>query len=793
MSDGGMFGAWEADGDGLPSFRLAGGLENSRGLVLPDGGADRMWHQVGNDRLTATAHAGGWTTLYSAEGGFVRLNYDDPSKPGGPGGMWEVVDESGRAIISPGRTPLDVTWGAGYAEWNATEGGLSLRRRTWAPFGDLPVLRTDVSVKGKPPDGSLFVESWSFRPHPLLFGPLMSRLERAPRSHTLFHRTVWYALFGATSITRAATDMVRDLLGAFMGLDPSFDSNSGAVILSPSRRGDETVARPSFLPGIPGVVFFAPLTGEPPVSFDRRGAVSSVRCEAPLHEDGTLSFAVGVCRRHEVAGAVEAAKECDAAASAGGWRGQFSLSLGSNEALEREATWSACQLRGAQVNDRHFSARYLPQGSAYGFVMGMQGAPRDYHGPSVPLTYIDPAGARDMLRLTMMMTRPDGVMYYSHTGSGACTSAIIHTCPTDLQLFFLWALAEHVFATGDPSFLEEEVPFHPGRAGRFSSSTVRERVVLGFEYTRDVVGCGEHGLLRSGSGDWSDPISFMVPDQRAFRSRGESGFNTAMAAYVLPLAASLIEAGNPAAASEMRDFAASLREAMEQSWAGSWYLRGWDGRGGPLGSGHLFLDANLWCLIAGIGSRERRDELVRSIEELCDSPSPIGATILDRPHRVRLGMLTSGWDCNGGVWAAINGLLAWAYSLHDPALAWRCLEKQTLASHARAYPRVWYGIWSGPDAYNAHYAEAPGETFIHPATPMRDFPVMNSHSHAGPLLALLKVLGIEAGPAGLEVHPRMPGSAGEWKLSTTLADFEWDGREGKVKRKMSMPPHRPLK
>jgi len=787
MNDGGMFGAWEMDRDGLPSFRLAGDLDNETGLVLPDGGAGRIWHQVGNDRITATAHAGGWTTLYSAEGGFVRLNPDDPDEPGAAGGAWEVIDGDGEVLLSPGQNRLEVTWGAGYAEWRASEGDVSLRRRAWAPFGELPVLINEVSLTGASAGGLVLVESWSFRPHPLLFGPLMSRLQRAPRSHTLFHRAVWYALFGLTSLTRAATEAVRGMLGGFMALEPSFDPTSGAVLLTPSWRGDEDATKPSFLPGIPGVIFFAPLSGEPPVGFERRGATTSVRCEAPLGEDGATSFAVGVCRRDEVEDVVAAARACDAEESAGGWRRQFSVSLPDHVSLEREAAWSACQLRGAQVFDRHFSTRYLPQGSAYGFVMGMQGAPRDYHGPSVPLTYIDPTGARDMLRLTMKMTRPDGVMYYSHTGSGACTSAIIHTCPTDLQLFFLWALSEHVFATGDLSFLDEEVPFHPGRDGRASSSTVTERVLLGFDYTRDAVGLGEHGLLRSGSGDWSDPISFMVPDERAFRSRGESGFNTAMAVHVLPLAASLIEGSHPEKASEMRGFAASLRDAMEQSWTGSWFMRGWDGRGGPLGSGHLFLDSNLWCLIAGIGSEERRMELTRNIEELCGSPSPIGATILDRPHRVRLGMLPDGWDCNGGVWAAVNGLLAWAYSLHDPELAWRCLEKQTLASHARAYPHVWYGIWSGPDAYNAHYSDSPGETFIHPATPMRDFPVMNSHSHAGPLLALLKVLGIEAGPGGLSVDPRTPQAAGAWKLSCTLADFEWDGREARIERKMSMP------
>jgi len=180
----------------------------------------------------------------------------------------------------------------------------------------------------------------------------------------------------------------------------------------------------------------------------------------------------------------------------------------------------------------------------------------------------------------------------------------------------------------------------------------------------------------------------------------------------------------------------------------------------------------VWALIARIGTDEQRATLVDQLWARCDEPSPIGATILDRPHPVHLGMLAPGWDCNGGVWAAINGLLAWGYALHDPRRAWVNLHKQSLAAHATAYPHVWYGIWSGPDAYNAHFGEQPGETFVQPATPMQEFPVMNSNAHAGPLLATLRVLGVEADPVdGLVVRDRGP-DAPSFTLQTPLARLE---------------------
>ena len=276
-------------------------------------------------------------------------------------------------------------------------------------------------------------------------------------------------------------------------------------------------------------------------------------------------------------------------------------------------------------------------------------------------------------------------------------------------------------------------------------------------------------MLRVGSGDWSDPIAMMVRDRRAFHRRGESGFNTAFAVYVLPRAAELLQATHPTVATEMRAFADRCRAAMEQAWNGRWFLRGWDGRGHPVGDRHLFLDGQVWCLISLIGTDAQRAALVREIAARCDDPSPIGATILDRPHRVRAGMLAPGWDCNGGVWAAMNALLAWGYALHDPELARRSLAKQSLAGHASAYPHIWYGIWSGPDSYNAHFGERPGETFVQPATPMTEFPVMNSNAHAGPLLAMLRVLGIETTADGIVVRDRGPSPI--WRLHSALGSF----------------------
>ena len=67
VDDGGAFGAWVEDEAGLPCFELR------LGALAGD-----VWHQVGNDRVTATAHADGRTTLYWFEEGLVRLGVAQP-------------------------------------------------------------------------------------------------------------------------------------------------------------------------------------------------------------------------------------------------------------------------------------------------------------------------------------------------------------------------------------------------------------------------------------------------------------------------------------------------------------------------------------------------------------------------------------------------------------------------------------------------------------------------------------------------------------------------------------------
>lgn len=766
--DGGRFGDWgwgdvrpgSGDGVRLPAFWLR--------TVADRPGPANVWHQVGNDRLTATAHAAGHVVIYSTDAGWVRLSEADPPGFGCSGGNWRWDDRAGRAVAGVGFSPLAPTWEVGSATWESGGQGWRLLRRVWAPFGDEPLLRVDVELDATDSQlrKGIFREVWGFRPEPIVLGGLMSRPLPPPAGYQLRQRVGWNLAFGAAGASRWLTDHVRRSLARRLALRFSTAGRSpDVVVLEPVRRPRLTSGRPSPLAAIPSAVFVASL--DPTVRARVRAGVDGTQVELTVDlstiPDGRLSFVVGLAEAGTVRQRVTRQRTVALVDTRRAWSRTWQLSLPSEPALERETLWHASQLRSARVRDRHFSSDYVAQGSAYGFIHGLQGAPRDYAIFMGPTCLVDPAGARSILLTMLRLQRPDGSLDYAHTGAGWRTSGGIHSAPTDLPIALLWAATDYVWSTGDDAVLDETPRWDP------DGGPVAQRLLRSWRYLRDRVGLGPTGLIRVGSGDWNDPISSMAPNRTAFHDRGESVYNSAFASYVIPRVAELLASRFPGAAEDMRARADGLREATGASWNGRWFRRATDGRGGVIGDDRLFLDANAWCLIAGIGDRGRREILVDEIMSRLVDPSPIGPLCLDRPIAVRGGILAPGWDTNGGTWAALSGLLAWGLALHRPDAAVECLRKQTFASHAAAYPDLWTGIWSGPDAFNAPYARDPGGTFVQPATPMAEFPVMNANANAGVLLALIRVLGLEPGPDGLAARRDSP--LGEWQLSTALGRF----------------------
>lgn len=442
------------------------------------------------------------------------------------------------------------------------------------------------------------------------------------------------------------------------------------------------------------------------------------------------------------------------------WKYQLAYFTTGDPVLHREMAWHAYNLLSATVYQEFYHTHVVPQGSAYLYLHGFDGVPRDYALFTIPLTYLRPDIACETLTLIMkLMQCWDNALAYAISGFGRLESLPLHERPSDLDLFFLLALVEYIAATGDVTFLDQRVDFYPPGAqpsvnGQTLGTTVLDHIRAAFAHLNSDVGLGQNGLIKIGSGDWSDGIVCgQVPFNPLAISNstadGESIPNSQMALYVLPLAAALVKDHDSDLAQQMRALESKLKGAIQAQWLKRqhWYrraiLRDGDNEPHNIGDDQINLEAQPWALISNLAADQGVQELlIESILKDLDDQSPIGAPTTQR----------------GQVWPAISQLLTWGYTRSCPELAWRSLNRNTFAAHATVFPNIWFNIWSGSDGINSQGSPNAGGTWTSMLTPMTDFPVMNANPDAMALLGLLRVAGIEPAPNadGLVIAPKAP-------------------------------------
>lgn len=800
----GRFGFWFDDEYGLPAYEYTCDQDNDPAATAftTQGGSNLHWHQIGNDRVSAIAANTGWIQAFESSRGMQWLNFRDPRRlcPGAGIALMLFDNRVESDLYEPGAPAVGYKriFGCGYFKKIKKISGIRIEHTIFAPFGDDPVFVSEIRATNttNAPVATSLLEFFGVNIHFISQANIYSTRRRVS--------------FGHTGIEDAAAGFIKHTFAADL-LDAEASRNTfsqrfkfeaiakdGSIVLVPHYFGgkrppaDAQSARNYY----PYPLFAAQIRGVSEISSVDAASLVGPHCEfryAPAPEIGTgcylsnpclalgssvqlaqagtpgdsvsLAFVFGYCAREHIQplidkyGNTAATADDILAPTAERWLGNitsfFIPGMPDDGWAKRETEWHSYYTRSASLFDEYYDCHFVPQGGAYEFLHGLRGAVRDYSLFIAALTYTAPGLARDLLDYSFRTMTPEGRVMYATSGYGHATDATAHGNPSDLQLFLLWALTEYIFFTGDSDFLDRETPYFPKGCG---SATIRDKVTAALDFLYNRIGTGEHGLIRVGDGDWSDGISLFARDRRKFIEHGESTFNSAMAIYILPRVADLIEDHDPDGARRAREFTDGIKKAVLSCYNGKWFYRGYDGSGHPIGNRHLFLEHHTWLLISRALPDEMARSVVRNIYEMLDEPSSYGQYVLYPPKKSFMNMLKPGWDVNGGTWFAMNYLLAWGYGYYDREKAWAAMRKNSLSLKATIDPALWYGIWSGPDSFNADHADRPRETYFHLPTPTTDFPVMNLNVHAVCLATLIKLCGVEPTKDGFVPQPLLPFS-----------------------------------
>lgn len=266
--------------------------------------------------------------------------------------------------------------------------------------------------------------------------------------------------------------------------------------------------------------------------------------------------------------------------------------------------WLPYQARVAFEVGRVASYYYWGIGRGFGF--------RDTSQDTIAITLSDPAKAKERILLLSRQMRIDGKVYHHFHGDGQ--GEFTHHC--DDPLWFILAVTEYLKETGDFELLGTMQPFIDEGA----SGTILDHLMAVVRFAGNNL--GKHGLPVFGRGDWNDTLDYIGGSEG-----GESVWGAMFYAAMLQLLHELLVLKRyPDEAGKVSVLRESLVRAVEEHcWDGEWYVRAigeYDRRVGSRENkyGKIFLNTQIWPVIAGFPDRERMVMAMDSVARHLDSP-----------------------------------------------------------------------------------------------------------------------------------------------------------------------------
>ena len=410
------------------------------------------------------------------------------------------------------------------------------------------------------------------------------------------------------------------------------------------------------------------------------------------------------------------------------------LSEETDEDLRREMRWNAYVLEAMATYSEYYGETKVPQGCVYEYHWGCHASARDNLQHGLPFVYYHPELAKSVIRYFLKRATPKGEILLMESGNAFTDNT--HYLTSDQQLFFFLLLSEYLRVTHDYAFLSEQVPYFPvkGEPSRSVLTGAKEC----FLYLRDIVGRGEHGLVRLLNSDWNDAVYYMIAaPYNSVVGGGESHMNSAMAVSILgTLLASLSKAKETLP--DMEKELALFSESMELYRKGvlAAYMKDWGERSFPrrmyfahraFGEENMYLEPMGYTLLIPEVEEEKKRVLYQEMQQRVYPGEALGARQQEDPEFSDDGQERGSRE-NGGFWWALNGPVIMGVSTFDKEEAWRLLHQMTFKHFSECFPEFWSAYWTAAD--NIESSLMPGEGLSDQSFFYGEYPAFCAHPHA---------------------------------------------------------------
>jgi hypothetical protein len=405
----GNFGAWQVDQFGLPIFRYdideAQDPKAKQPEIYRRADTSDAWHQIGNDHLQANAYNHGYVELWSQDRLMQWANRYDPSNHHYAGG-YGYLNVGGKTVstLYPDRSQgtFEREFGVGYYRKHVIAEGIDVDQRTFAPFGDDPLLLDQVTIAnttGAAKKVSWF-EYWDVNPYNQASGSQHNIGLEQPSYDASSKTLSVQQVTAPDGDTKPLSLFAAALSGPTDGFETSVNAFFGAgTRASPTAVQADKLAGTTALPSPTGAssdqlfAFRAPLELAPGQSI-------------------TLRYAYGLAHADQIGKLVKKYRDqSDPYATSekawANWVPQADFGV-ENRWVAREIQWDAYLLRSASVYEEECGAHNITQGGYYQYDTGDNLGYRSWLHYLLPIAYAEPELAREILRYSIKWQPPGG-------------------------------------------------------------------------------------------------------------------------------------------------------------------------------------------------------------------------------------------------------------------------------------------------------------------------------------------------------------------------------------------------